>query len=199
MSLLTITAADPAVLPVTLAEVKANSVVEHTDDDTLLEIILLAAIERVEKDTGKDLVSRSYRMSLDDFPRNGEIKLLRGPVIEVTAVKYFSASASPQFQTIASTVWSLDKGVRPNVVYLNYEQEWPVPNDVRGAVQVEYRSGYVDTSDSPIATSIPKTLKQAILMIADDTYRNRSEKDSIQLYVNPTVEHLLHLNRDYEI
>lgn len=199
MSLLTITAADPAVLPVTLDEVKANSVVEHTDDDTLLEIILLAAIERVEKDTGKDLVSRSYRMSLDDFPRNGEIKLLRGPVIEVTAVKYFNASASPQFQTIASTVWSLDKGVKPNVVYLNYDQEWPVPNDVRGAVQVEYRSGYVDTSESPIATSIPKTLKQAILMIADDTYRNRSEKDSIQLYVNPTVEHLLHLNRDYEI
>ena len=60
----------PGAEPVSLGQAKAWLRVSHADEDELITDLLRASRERVEAFTGRALIQRQYRESLDDWPAN---------------------------------------------------------------------------------------------------------------------------------
>lgn len=58
----------PAVEPILLADAKNYLKVSFTDDDTLIQSMIVAAREHVEAFTGRSLVNKGYLQTLDSFP-----------------------------------------------------------------------------------------------------------------------------------
>lgn len=198
MSLILQTAPASDVYPVSLSLVKSNSVVEHTLDDTLLTFYMGAATQYVETVIERDIVSRTWDYSFDKFPNNDIIVLPRGPVLGVTSITYYDYAGSPVLNTVDLSKYTLDKGVNPAEIRLAYGETWPAATYTHNSITVRYTSGYIDASSSPVDDSLlPETIKQAVLMVVDDMYRNRASQDTIKLYKNEAVDMMLTQNRSW--
>jgi len=65
----------PSILPVTVAQVKQQTNVDHSADDTLLEQYISAAVAHGQQLTGRYFVETGLQLDLDEFPA-GNISLL---------------------------------------------------------------------------------------------------------------------------
>jgi len=66
----------PAAEPVTLADAKAWLRVEHDDDDDVIAALIAGARSHVEAQTRRALITQSWRLVLDRWPRDGRIAAL---------------------------------------------------------------------------------------------------------------------------
>lgn len=143
--------------PVTLTEAKANCRVIGTDEDTFLNGLIASATAYVEAYTGCSIEAQTWDYTIDAFA--DEIDLPRGPLISVDSITYLDpANAS---QTLA-TGWLEDlPGER---VLRDPDASWPAISTRKNAVTIQFTSGY-DT--------VPASIKQAILLLIGDWFRNR--------------------------
>ena len=200
MSLTLQTVPQYEVYPVTLALVKQNSVVEHALDDSLLAFYIRAATNYVEDYIGKDIISRTWDYSFDEFPISNIICLPKTPVLDITSITYYDYSGSPVLNTLATSVYTLDTGKSPAEIHLQYGQTWPAVTFTHNSITVRFRTGFMDTNTSPNDdTTVPSTIKEAVLMVVDDMYRNRASQDTIKLYKNMAVEMMLDQNKEYSL
>ena len=72
-----------SVEPVTLAEAKLHMRVDVSDDKTLIEAMISAARDMVERYTGRTLIYTAYRLIYDVWPY--DIELPRSPAVEAAA------------------------------------------------------------------------------------------------------------------
>jgi uncharacterized phiE125 gp8 family phage protein len=176
----------PAAEPLTTEEVKAHLRVDISDDDTLINSLTTAAREHVEHLTRRQLMPATWRLSLDSFPGNfqrrgawfretpegTDILLPRPALTAITHIKYYDASGV--LQTLSTDVYSAQTDDEPGRVTLKYGQQWPDTQDVANAVVITYTSGYSTGSDAVTsAAAVPKSLKQAILLLVAHWYENR--------------------------
>lgn len=150
-----------------LTEAKAHLRVTHTDDDTLIGVYLDAATQMVEARTGRALVTRSFLLSLDEFPDCEEIELPVAPTTAVTYLKYIATDGT--LTTWSSSNYDVDTTALLGRVVKKYTSVWPttypgVPN----AVQVTFVAGYAN------AASVPSALRAAILYMVAQMYENRT-------------------------
>lgn len=165
MSLIVIT--PPATEPVTLAEARGHCRIDGPADDALLARYIIAAREAVEHELQRSVVSKTYELTLDEFPA-GTILLPMAPAVpgstnlSVTSVKY-TDSADVE-QTIAGSSYTLDGyGHQPRLVPTN---GWPTPKDAPNAVRVRYVSG-------PPAGEVPSSIVAWMLLHVAAAYENR--------------------------
>ena len=92
---------EPSVEPATSTEAKLHLKVDHTDDDTLITIIIQAAREIIEQYTHRSLITQSRTIKLDYFP-DREILIPHGPLISITSIKYYDEDEAQQ--TLSSTL-----------------------------------------------------------------------------------------------
>lgn len=199
MSLTLLTA--PTVYPVTLAEVKAHCVIEHSDDDALLYTYIAAATQYAEKFTGRDLVQRTWSYQFDQFPSGiKSICLPKFPVLSISSITYNDVSQSPNLQTLATTVYGLDKGGHTALAYLKYNQSWPSYTLMHNGITVTFVSGYEGLgSPQDLRGNIPEDIRGAIRLIVGDMWMHRESRLEMQTYQNDTVEFLLGSNRLYHL
>lgn len=187
----------PTVYPVTLAEVKANSVIEHDDDDALLMTFIAAATDYAEAHTNRDLVQRTWDYSFDEFPAE-HIELPKFPVQSVTSVTYNDVSQSPNQQTLSTNVYGLDSGGHVAMLYLKYNQYWPSFTPMHNGITVRFVSGYAGLgSPQDLRGNIPEAIKGAIRLIVGDLYEHRESRLDMQSYKNETADMLLNAYRLY--
>lgn len=195
MSLTTIT--NPALYPVTLAEAKDHLVITHDLDDALIDGLISAATEYAEQYVNRALVQRTLDYSMDYFPASAFV-LPKAPAISITSIDYIDTDGATQ--TLATSVYGLDAGVTPPVVYLKYGQVWPTARSERNAVTVRFIAGYVGLgSPEDVRAGVPEAIKAAIKLIIGDLYLNRERKMDIQVYNNDTADLILHAFRLYEL
>lgn len=178
---LTLTSA-PAEEPVTTAELKAWLRQEETADDALIASLGAAARELVERLTGRQLVTASYRMTLDYFPWPGgwqyleapavfpdphTIRMPKAPLQSVASVQYYDLGNN--LLTLAATVYDVDAASDPGRVVLGMNQVWPVVRLKPGAVRVAFTAGYGAAAD------VPEGLKHAVKVATAWLYENRGE------------------------
>ncbi len=180
--------------PVTLEEAKKqceiNTAVSR-HDDYLLGLIR-AATDYIERVTGRDLIERVWYEYFDRFPSgNGDIELKKGPVVSIAGITYTNPDASPQQVTVATSVYGLDNGITPSIVYLKHNQNWPTVTTMHNGVRIEYTSGYSPAGDDDPAVNVPEPLKQAIKMIVSDLFEHREHHLEMQTYKNPAVDMLI--------
>lgn len=157
--------------PVTVSEAKNHLRIDVSDDDVYLETLITVARHQAENYTLRALIPSTWDLVLDEFPDSTvAIELPRPPLSTVStslSITYVEDTTAGNTTTVASTGYTIDTDTVPGRVYPSYDNEWP--DDVRDqlrAVRVRFASGYA-------STSIPKPVKQWILMRVGMLYENR--------------------------
>lgn len=185
MSLTLVT--DATVYPITTAEAKTHLNVDFSDDDTYIDALIAAATEQAEIFTGRDFCQKTWDYSFDQFP-TGDIVLPKYPVQSVTSITYTDQTTSPVTNTLSTTVYSLDSGKKPSVIYQKYGQYWPSATSQHNSITVRFITG-AEPTGSPLdyRANVPEAIKTAIKVIITKLYDHRGEtsvlfeKDSAEL------------------
>lgn len=154
----------PATEPVSLTEAKLHLKIETADtaDDALVTILIQAAREVAEQYTRRAFISQTWELQMDCFEEE-DYKLIT-PCSAITSVKYYDTDGVEQ--TVAVAVYGLSLSTEPNEIYLKYGQLWPTVRGQEDDVKIRFVSGY---------TTVPASIKAAILLIIGHLYENRED------------------------
>jgi uncharacterized phiE125 gp8 family phage protein len=157
----------PAAEPVTLAEAKLHLRVDGADEDALITGLITAARAAAEHETGRALVTQTLRLTLDEWPEDSDIELLRPPASSIVAVRYVDAAGATQ--TLDTNAYSLDNSSEYDTHWLlpALGTTWPAARDQANAIEVDYTAGY------GAAAAVPQPVKQWMLLAVGDMYANR--------------------------
>ena len=178
---------EPTYEPIGLEEAKAHCVIEHDEDNALLETMITAVRRHVEVRCNRALVRQKWRLYMDyGF---SEFNLLPYKVQEVEGIYYLDTDGTEQ--TLATSVYTAD--IPRQRVYLAYNQSWPATRYVRNAIWCDVWAGEYKAEDSPVDVTghIPQDLKNAMLLMISDIYENRGKSSDMQLFHNATYDALL--------
>lgn len=159
---------EPSVEPITSTEAKLHLRVDHTDDDTLITILIQASRETVEQLTNRSLITQSRTIKLDRFPCSNTIEIPYGPLISITSVKYYDADNT--LQTMSSSLYEVDTFSNVPRLVLADGQSWPSTYVKTNAVEIIYSAGY-----GAAGSYVPKPLKQAMFLILGHLYEHREQ------------------------
>lgn len=184
----------PAVEPLTLALVKSQCRLDTADtsQDALLLIYIQAAREFVEQQTGRSVITQTWKLTRDRFPGSSllnvispvvsspladgwnvfgtvnqayRIPLPRGPVLAVEVVNYFDPLNG--LQAVDPATYVVVLGDTPCIAPV-FGSCWPCPAWRPDAVQITYSAGY-----GPTAAAVPATLQLAMLLLVGHWNENR--------------------------
>ena len=152
----------PSTEPVSLADAKVHlrTVTGDTsEDNAVITPLIVAAREYCENFTRRAFAAQTVKAYPDGWEDN--IKLPMPPLVSVTSIKYYDeddaeytlASADYQVDTIGGTIQILEEPTE-TLRLLN-------------PIVIEYAAGY---------TTLPKTLRQAMLLFIADKYQNRGDE-----------------------
>lgn len=169
----------PPVEPLSLEEVKAHLHVDFSDDDSIIQLYMVAArgaIEGPDGWTGRALVEQTWDLVIDTFPTttDGEIKIPCPPLRSVTSVKYFDSAGNEQ--TLDPTSYYVDTVSEPG--WIVPVSTWPATQIGTNMVTVRFVAGYEpDVGGSPVdyRVNIPGNIRGALLLIIGNLYENREE------------------------
>lgn len=174
----------PALEPVTLTEAKEHLRVLHNTEDVLIGRAIKAAREHVEGETGRSLITQTWKQWLPAFPRAGVIELLKPPLQSVTAIRYLDAAGVQQ--TLATSVYSVQPAGLLGWVQRRAGQAWPVTAADPSAVEIEFVAGY---GANP--ADVPESIRNAVLLLVEHMYHNRGETVDGPITVNPLASQRL--------
>ncbi len=157
---------EPAVEPVTLSEVKAHLRIDHMQEDGLIEGLIRAARQEVEKTTGQALIDQAWRLVLDDWPVRDTVFLRRTPVKAVLSVTLFDADGAGSLLDPDS--YLLDPFSAP--ARLHFARRPPGPGLALNGIEVDFSAGYGEAG-----TDVPDLLRRAVLMLAGHWYEFRAQ------------------------
>ena len=117
---------------------------------------------------------------VSSFAASG-IVLGTAPVIAVQTVNYTDADNVPQ--TTPGSDYLLDDFAQPAVLYSAYGGSWPssvlgIPNGVR----IVFDAGYALPGDSPSEPALPKSIRQAMLLVVGHMYEHREGVSEKQMH-----------------
>ena len=153
----------PTSEPVTLDEVKAQSVIDIDADDTLLGVLISAAREDGENRTRRSWTPKTLEVVLDEFP-SGKIELPLGPVTEITSVKYIDTDGVEQ--TLDTAEYDSDMDALVAYVQPVDGGTWPDTKVVPAAVRVRYEAGWEQAD-------VPVSIKQWLMVRVASLYAQR--------------------------
>lgn len=186
-------------------DVDSDGTPTHPDDD-LLSSFLDAAVDAAEDFTGLTILPRTYEMALSQFPHmrpfgvygglyggglgwdgyggyrrhhQHAIELTNTPLIEVLSFIVGEGSDAVAFEQ--DTDYLLD----------DYEQfarllpitQWPTLTYSVNTIKIQFRAGYELDSDGNGV--VPKAIRQAIMLMVGDWYKNREDSNDKQAYTIP--------------
>lgn len=176
---------EPTVSILGITETKSFLKVEHTEDDDLIEdIIIPAAVSFVEEETYIDTSPRQWQQN-----QPGDIKkieLLKGPVISVDEIKYYDDFDSSGALLTESTDFRI-----AGQYLIHKDDYWDKQRELDG-YQIKYTTGlftastYTNSNDPRLAK-----FKKAALRFAAWLYENR------EMYV-ANVNEAFQVSYDYD-
>jgi uncharacterized phiE125 gp8 family phage protein len=156
--------------PVTLSEAKAQLRRSDAVEDSLITGLIQAAREKVEKDTGRALVTQTHDVYFDGVPCGDAFLLPNGRLQSVTSVKYYDEDNAEA--TFATSKYLVDTASEPGRIVLNADYNWPdadVTLRAANAVIVRGVFGYGS------AAAVPQSLKQAMLLLIGTLNEHREQ------------------------
>jgi len=167
----------PTSYPVSVDEVKLHARITNDAEDALVLRLIMAATSRVEKITGRALITQTWIEYFDCFPPI--IHLRMGDVQSVTSVKYLDSDDVEQ--TLATANYDVDTVSNPARIISSEGNSWPsgIKNTLN-PIYVEYVCGYGDDADN-----VPNDIKWAIFMLVSHYYENREATTDLKLIDTP--------------
>lgn len=157
----------PGVEPVTTAEAKTQLRYDADNLDSYIDGLITLAREKVETDTDRQLITATWKLYLDRFPRkNGVIDVPRPPLQSIGAIEYVDTNGDSQ--TLAAANYRVDARREPGRITPAFEEDWPSTRKVTNAVTVTFDAGYGDA-----ASDVPARAKHAVKLLVDHWFWNR--------------------------
>lgn len=151
----------PAVEPWTIAEAKTFLRVGTSDDDAVIGSLIAAARGQIEALARCVLITQTWRVTLDEWPRDGRIRVRLSPLRDVAAARLRDEAGNAiaidaeRFLAGESVVhapsWSL-----------------PAPLRARGGIELDVIAGF---GNSP--SDVPDVLRHAVRTLVAHWYDNR--------------------------
>ena len=138
---------EPAAEPVTLAEVKNHLRIAHDSENDLLQGLIRAAREDLERATGMALIDQTWRLVLDGWPLEGRALLARHPVKAVTSVTAFGSEGEARLIDPGS--YQVDTLSRPARIHFDIRPE-PLRVMLLAAHWYEFRASF-GAADQPLS------------------------------------------------
>lgn len=153
----------PASEPLSLADAKAFLRVAHDDDDAVITALIAAARGHVEALTRRALLTQTWRVTRDAWPRNGIIALRIGPLQSVVAARVVDPDGTAHAVDVENFV--VDTG--GNAIAA---PSWalPMPGRRRAGIELDVLCGF-----GAAAGDVPDDLIQALLRLVAHWYDNR--------------------------
>ena len=148
----------PAAEPVSLADMKARLRLLTTDDDRLVTTLIAAARAHLESVLSVALLSQTWRLSLEDWPTSGAIRLPIRPLRRLIALRAYGSDGVAVSVPVAGCVT-----VTGTAAELRLPQNLPVPGRPLG-LEIEYEAGF----DTP-----PPDLIEALTQLVRHWVENR--------------------------
>jgi uncharacterized phiE125 gp8 family phage protein len=167
--------AAPAVMPISIAELKAHSRIDNgIGEDAYLTSLLAAVVSYVDGFgvLGRSMITQTWSQAMQ-YP-NGRIKLDMGPVQSLVAVRFFSESTNTletatlaNYRLFASGDWAYVEPI---------DETWPTAFDRPDAVRVEFVAGY-----GSAASDVPEDIRHAMMLLAGHWYENRESASAVKM------------------
>jgi len=145
--------------PVTVAELKQNIGIFHTEKDTMLDLYIKSAVDFAERYTGRQLMPAVWELQMSTFYEF--LKISKAPFISLVSIKYYDSANV--LQTLVSgtdfDVCSSDPAI------IQFKTDF-VLYDRPDALQIRFNSGYAN------AAAVPALIKAAIILMAGKMYDN---------------------------
>lgn len=148
---------------ITLDEVKAHCFIHDDSEDELLQLYIHAACERFTEATGFIIPESEVVLKMDGFSE-AVIRIMRGPVSEVTEITYVAPGGD--LKSINPHDVTLDKGRVSRLFHKS--GRWPVSANQPGAVTIKITAGH-NKDTKPL----PKIVRWAILTSVAHMYEHR--------------------------
>lgn len=156
----------PAVEPLTYAEVKAFLRLPDDTDQNYVTALIVAARQKVEKDTGLGLITQAWDLSFDAFPGDA-IYVPTEPLISVTSIK--TTSISGVESTVSATNYQVDTLSSPPRIVLSDTGTWP--SDIRRVAGIVIR---LSVGYGAASTAVPSALIRAMEQLVAHWYMHRT-------------------------
>lgn len=139
---------EPTAEPIFIDEAKDQLNYVNDAKDGLFDGKIGAARAIAESLTWRSYELKTYKLYLDEFPRN-RIELEPAPVRTVESLEYVDSDGNNQ--TVSTSSYHVDLISEPARITRNEDFNWPLPKDQPNAVIVTFKAGYevkgsVDTS-----------------------------------------------------
>jgi len=164
----------PALEPVSLTDAKSYMKVDYTDDDTMIEDVLIpAARQMVEKNMNRSLITQTLKAYYSQYTQ--KVMLPYSPIQTVVTVKRIDLNTST---TLTENTDFYVQGLDDKYLLMTSPYNLPQghsPNDtLKGSqLQVEYTAGY-----GGAATDVPGIIREAIFKTIAFNYENRNEDEA---------------------
>jgi uncharacterized phiE125 gp8 family phage protein len=180
----------PSAEPLTLVTAKAHLRLTATDDDTLINTVLIPAVrERAELATRRQLITATWALKLDAFPggwlagavgrrawwgldpsQGYFLDVPKPPLQSITSITYVDTAGATQ--TWGSSNYLVDAPTGPRCargrIAPVYGVVWPFTQAQINALTVLFPCGYGNDE-----TAVPALLKAAMLMDLGTLYEHR--------------------------
>ncbi len=156
--------AGPALEPLSLDETKAHLRVDGSDEDAIIQSLILTSRLHIEAALGLGLITQSWRLILDAWPSGGEIKIPMRPLQSVSEVRVLSSNGAAE--AIAESHYIVDATSLPG--RLVFAGAMPRPGRKANGIEIDFMAGYGAAPED-----VPQPIRQALLMLVAHWYEHR--------------------------
>jgi uncharacterized phiE125 gp8 family phage protein len=155
----------PAIEPVALADAKAFLRVDTGDDDNVITALIASARAYVEAQTRRALITQTWRLIRDAWPRDGRIAVVPAPLRSIAAARVYDEAGVAQSLDLGA--FTTDAAAAPGLIGF---PPWsmPAPGRALAGIEIDVTLGYGDA-----ATDVPAPLRQSIELLVAHWYENR--------------------------
>ncbi|WP_068115241.1 head-tail connector protein [Tropicimonas marinistellae] len=157
----------PATRPVSLEEFKEHVRVDHSDDDTIMQAYLDAAVSKLDGHAGilgRCLINQEWKVS-----RTAWASMIRLPFPDVSEVAVTYDDPDGVEQTVASGLYEVIEADLGSMIWFGPDFTEPsLADDVAEPVTVTFTAGYGDDADD-----VPWALRVAVMQLAATWYCQR--------------------------
>lgn len=161
----------PVNYPIDFELLKEHLVIEHDQDETLLDAYIAGVVSQLDPPygfLGRSMITQTLQYWVKEFPSGHLLKLPFPPLQSVSSVKYYDDDEV--LQTMSAGDYSVITHTEPGYIELGYDdEEWPTDlSDRKYPIVIEYVAGYGDTY-----ADVPMGLRLWMMMTIADTYMQR--------------------------
>jgi uncharacterized phiE125 gp8 family phage protein len=161
----------PALEPVSPDEAKLYLRVDQSGEDDTIILMIGAARELFERETGVILIDQSWLLTLDAWPLRGSDgkRRIHFPLRPVSTIASVTSSVGGTPTDVPSTDYVLDVASAPPRLVEPVSGLWPKTDAAAAGIAVTFTAGFGAAS-----TDVPAAIRLALLKLVAEAYEGRA-------------------------